>query len=82
MSGPDWGRVGELLATSEELARETLLDATPDQAPAMVRSWNELVGSAAALWAVLRSASNSPSRSDPMERQRDRRTLATAWSDA
>ena len=36
----------------------------------MVRSWNQLVGSAAELWAVLPSAPNSPSWSDPMERLR------------
>jgi hypothetical protein len=60
----------ELLADSDELARETLLDATPDRAPAMVRSWNQLVGSAAELWAVLPSAPDSPSELDPMERLR------------
>src|SRR5215217_4912378 len=67
---PDRRTVGELLADSEALARETLLDATLEQAPAMVRSWNQLVGSAAELWAVLPSAPNSPSWSDPMERLR------------
>src|SRR5215203_783630 len=67
---PDRRTVGELLAESEALARETLLDATLEQAPAMVRSWNQLVGSAAQLWAVLPSAPNSPSWSDPMERLR------------
>ena len=70
MSMPDRRTVGELLADSEALARETLLDATPVQAPAMVRSWNQLVGSAVELWAVLPSAPNSPSWSDPMERLR------------
>jgi hypothetical protein len=67
---PDRRTVGELLAESEALARETLLDATLEQAPAMVRSWNQLVGSATELWAVLPSAPNSPSWSDPMERLR------------
>jgi hypothetical protein len=70
VSMPDRRTVGELLADSEALARETLLDATLEQAPAMVRSWNQLVGSAAELWAVLPSALNSPSWSDPMERLR------------
>jgi hypothetical protein len=70
VSMPDRRTVGELLADSEALARETLLDATLEQAPAMVRSWNQLVGSAVELWAVLRSAPNSPSWSDPMERLR------------
>jgi hypothetical protein len=62
--------VGELLAESEQLARETLLDATPDHAPAMVGSWNQLVGSAAELWAVLPPARDTPSGLDPMERLR------------
>ena len=70
MSMTDRRTVGELLADSEALARETLLDATLEQAPAMVRSWNQLVGSAVELWAVLPSAPNSPSWSDPMERLR------------
>jgi hypothetical protein len=70
VSMPDRRTVGELLADSEALARETLLDATLEQAPAMVRSWNQLVGSAVELWAVLPSAPNSPSWSDPMERLR------------
>src|SRR5829696_8543166 len=47
---PDWRTVGELLTDSDALARETLLDSSPDHAPAMVRSWGELVGSAADLW--------------------------------
>jgi hypothetical protein len=68
VSAADHRSVGELLADSDELARETLLDATPDHAPAMVRSWNQLVGSAAELWAVLPSAPDSPSGLDPMER--------------
>ena len=68
MSMPDRRTVGELLADSEALARETLLDATLVQAPAMVRSWDQLVGSAVELWAVLPSAPNSPSWSDSMER--------------
>ena len=70
MSMPDRRTVGELLADSEALARETLLDATLEQAPAMVRSWNQLVGSAVELWAVLPSAPNGPTWSDPMERLR------------
>jgi hypothetical protein len=52
------------------VARETLLDATPDQAPAMVRSWSQLVGSAAELWAVVPSAPDNPWELDPMERLR------------
>jgi hypothetical protein len=70
VSTANWGTVGELLAESDELARETLLDATLDQAPAMVRSWKQLVGSAAELWAVVPAAPDSPSDMDPMERLR------------
>lgn len=70
VSTADRRTVGELLADSDALARETLLDATPDHAPAMVRSWNQLVGSAAGLSAVLPSAPGSPSALDPMERLR------------
>ena len=54
MPAPD-RTIGELLADSDALARETLLDATPEIAPAMVRSWNQLVTSAANLWAALSS---------------------------
>ena len=70
MPAPNWRTVGELLADSDQLARETLLDATPDHAPAMVRSWNQLVRSAAALWAVFPSLPDGPSGLDPMERLR------------
>jgi hypothetical protein len=70
VSAADHRTVADLLANSDELARESLLDATPDQAPAMVRSWNQLVGSAAELWTVLPSAPDSPSALDPMERLR------------
>ena len=70
MSAADHRTVGELLADSDELARESLLDATPDHAPAMVRSWNQLVGSAAEVWAVWPSAPDDPSGLDPMERLR------------
>jgi hypothetical protein len=51
VSAADHRTVGELLADCDELARETLLDARPDHASAMVRSWNQLVGSPAGLWA-------------------------------
>jgi hypothetical protein len=70
VSAADHRTVGELLAESDELARETLLDATPDHALAMVRTWNQLVGSAGELWAVLPWAPDSPSGLDSMERLR------------
>ena len=67
MPAPDRRTIGELLADSDALARETLLDARPEIAPAMVRSWNQLVASAAHLWAALSSPPEDVSGSDPME---------------
>ena len=61
MSARDRRSVGELLADSDALARETLLDVSADQAPAMVRAWGRVVVSAAQLWAVLLPASLAPS---------------------
>jgi hypothetical protein len=52
---------------SDALARETLLDAILQRAPAMVRSWNHLVGSAAKLWATFVPAPDSSSGSDLRE---------------
>jgi hypothetical protein len=74
----DRRKIGELLADSDALARETLLDATLENAPAMVRSWNQLVASAVHLWAALASPPDSMSGSDPMERLRvvGRRSVA------
>jgi hypothetical protein len=66
---PDRRTIGELLADSDALAREALLDARPEIAPAMVRSWNQLVASAAHLWATL-SPPDDMSELDPMERLR------------
>jgi hypothetical protein len=60
--------IGELLADSNALARETILDARLESAPAMVRSWDQLVASAAQLWAALPPADLSGS--DPMVRPR------------
>jgi hypothetical protein len=65
---PDRRTIGELLADSDALARETLLDATPENGPAMVRSLNQLVASAAHLWAALSTTPDHMSESDPMER--------------
>src|SRR5215207_7367278 len=70
MSTADRRTVGELLAESDALARETLLDATLDHAPAMVRSWSQLVGSAAKLWTLLPSEPNDTSGANPMEQLR------------
>jgi hypothetical protein len=64
---PDRRTIGELLADSDALARDMLLDARPEIAPAMVRSWNQLVASAAHLWAALSPPPDDMSGSDPME---------------
>ena len=70
MPAPDRRTIGELLADSDALARETLLDARPEIAPAMVRSWNQLVASAAHLWAALSSPPDDMSESATMEGMR------------
>jgi hypothetical protein len=67
---PDRRTIGELLADCDVLARETLLDARPEIAAAMVRSWNQLIASAAHLWVALSSPPDDMSGSDPMERLR------------
>ncbi len=60
MPARDWRTVGELLADSDALARETLLDVSADQGPAMLRTWPQVVQSAARLWSVLPPASLAP----------------------
>jgi hypothetical protein len=70
VSAADRRTVEELLADSDALARETLLDTTLEHAPAMVRSWNQLVESAANLWAVLPSTPDRTFGSDSMQRLR------------
>ena len=60
MSARDRRSVGELLADTDLLARETLLDASADQALAMVRTWSRVVVSAAQLWAILPPISFAP----------------------
>jgi hypothetical protein len=57
---PDRRTVGELLADSDALARDTLLDVSPNTGPAMARAWGQVVESAAQLWAVLTPASLAP----------------------
>lgn len=59
MPAPDRRTVGELLADSDALTRDTLLDVTSNQGPAMVRTWRQVVQSAAQLWGVLPPVSPS-----------------------
>ena len=69
VSATDQRTVGELLADSDA-SRETFLDATFNNAPLRVRSWNQRAESAAGLWAVLPSEPDSPPWPNPMERPR------------
>ena len=63
--------VGELLADSDALAREMLLDVSPSNGPAMVRTWGQVVESAAQLWPLLPPVSpTAPSGPDLMARLR------------
>ena len=48
--------VGALLADSDSLSREALLDLSADQSAAMVWTWGQVVDAAARLWALLPSA--------------------------
>jgi hypothetical protein len=70
VSATDQRTVGKLLADSDASARETFLDATFNDAPLRVRSWNQRAESAAGLWAVLPSEPDSPPWPNPMERPR------------
>jgi hypothetical protein len=66
---PDRRTVGELLADSDALTRDALLDVTPNQCAAMVRTWQQVVQSAAQLWGVLPPVSPSaPPEPDLMMR--------------
>jgi hypothetical protein len=78
--------VGELLADGDALSRETLLDVSASQGPAMVRTRGQVVESAARLWAALPPISvAAPSGPDLMVRLRvigdgiARSTSANGW---
>ncbi len=51
--GQDGRSVGELLLDADVTTRQVLMDATGEEAPAMLRNWGEVVQSAAELWATL-----------------------------
>ena len=71
MPARDRRPIGELLADSDALSRETLLDVSASQGPAMVRTWGQVVQSAARLWATLPPISvAAPSGPDLMVRLR------------
>ena len=56
----DWRTVGELLVDSDALAREALVDFSPEAAPAMLRTFVQVTQSAARLWSVLPPTSLAP----------------------
>jgi hypothetical protein len=58
--------VGELLADSDLLAREALLEMSADRALGMVREWPQLIKSAAELWAILPPEPTVSAIGDPM----------------
>jgi hypothetical protein len=62
----DRRRVGELLAHSDLLAREALLDMSANRALGMVREWPQLIKSAAELWAILPPEPTVVADGDPM----------------
>jgi hypothetical protein len=53
MKRQDERSVGELLLDADFTTRQILMDVTGDDAPAMLRTWGELVQSASELWATL-----------------------------
>src|ERR1035437_893285 len=53
MKRQDQRSVGELLLDADFTNRQLLMDVTGDDAPAMLRTWGEVVQSASELWATL-----------------------------
>ena len=66
MSTLDRRSVGELLADSDLLAREALLEMSANRALGMVREWPQLIKSAAELWAILPPEPTVSASGDPM----------------
>ncbi|HEX8508636.1 MAG TPA: hypothetical protein VF635_03965 [Propionibacteriaceae bacterium] len=54
--------VGELLLDADAIAREALLDMSPEAAPAMLRTFPQVAQSAARLWSVLPPPSLAPAQ--------------------
>jgi hypothetical protein len=53
MNRQDERSVGELLLDADSTARQVLMDVTGEDAPAMLRTWGEVVQSADELWSTL-----------------------------
>ena len=60
MNGQDERSVGELLLDAEFISRQILMDVTGEDAPAMLRTWGEVVQSAAELWTTSRGRCKVP----------------------
>lgn len=69
MSAPDRRSVGELLLDTELIARQILMDGPDLQAPAMVRTWGEVVQAAGDLWRALPQATPPMARADRQPRR-------------
>ena len=53
MNRRDERSVGELLLDADFTTRQVLMDVTGEDAPAMLRTWGDVVQSASELWATL-----------------------------
>lgn len=72
MATEDVRSVGELLLDADWITRDILLDLTGEHAPAMLRTWGEVVEAAAQLWSTIPqpsvAASQPGTSGDPMVR--------------
>ena len=59
MTGADGRSVGELLLDADHTARDLLIDAPDLDAAVVLRTWGEVVQTAADLWAVLARTAGS-----------------------
>lgn len=81
----DGRSIGELLLDADYLARRLLMDVTGDDAPAMLRTWGEVVEAAADLWRALPSPPVGPAdratmnRLEQIARSQHRTQLARGW---
>ncbi len=57
--------LGELLAEADQLARDTLAEVRPHDAPGMVRAWPGLVTAAGRAWTALPAAAPRPGAATP-----------------
>lgn len=88
MTGWDAHRLGELLQVADISARQALMEVTGDDAPALLRTWGEVVEAAADLWSALSQATGVPTAPPVaapmtqlvlMARALHRTSLRTGW---